>query len=131
MGRVPERCRNRRSFRQWADLLAISRVRTLRPAGFRFHCMPKACGHGLQGRLQLGLGSGRGGLHPHEEGAGGLAAVLLGVRNIAARHEQGAGDGMDDSGPVRAGQGQDVGGELVSSVTKNSLPAPGRPRSFW
>ena len=42
MGRVPERCRNSRSLRQCADVLAISRVRTFRPAGLRLHCMPKA-----------------------------------------------------------------------------------------
>ena len=46
IGSVPERCRNSRSFRQWAEVLAISRVRTFRPAGLRLHCIPKACATG-------------------------------------------------------------------------------------
>ncbi len=40
MGRVPERCWNRMSLRQCADVLAISRVRTFWPTGLRLHCMP-------------------------------------------------------------------------------------------
>ena len=88
---------------------------------------PERLRHGLQRGLQLRLGGRRRGLHPHEEGAGALAAVLLGVRDIAARHEEGAGDGMDDAGPVGAGEGQDVGGsQLLVSHEEQPTCAAGQ-----
>ena len=53
---------------QGADLLAHRVEAPLHAEGF---------GHRLQGGLDLGPGGCRGGFHAHEEGAGGLAAVLL------------------------------------------------------
>ena len=95
---VVEAVRRGAGHQQGADLPAGRVEAPLHAEGLR---------HGLQRRLQLGLGRRRRRLHPHEEGAGALAAVLLGVRNIAARHEEGAGDGVHDAraGPGRKGSG--------------------------
>ena len=106
---------------QGPDLASCRVEAPLHPEGLR---------HGLQRRLQLRLGGRRRRLDPHEKGAGALAAVLLGVRNVAARHQEGAGDGVHDSGPVGAGKGQDVGSSQLL-VSHGDQPTRARLAAVW
>lgn len=46
-------------------------------------------------------------VHAHEEAVGGRVAVLRGVDDVQVVLDQEAGDGADDPGPVRAGEGED------------------------
>ena len=129
MGRVPERCWNRRSLRQWADVLAISRVRTFWPTALRLHCIPNASATGSSAAWSSALAAAVVTSTRMKKLPGGRAAVLLRVRNIAARHQQGAGHGVHDSGAVRAGQGYYV--RLVQLlITHAYQPTRARPAVF-
>ena len=62
---------------------------------------------GLQS-LQIDGEIGGGEHHPHEEMTGLDVVELLGIENVLPVMGQEGGDGRDDAGAVRTGQGQDI-----------------------
>ena len=111
--RVPARQRKIRSFRQCPNFDTITSSRGL-VSSWKAKLMPNSLGRRGERRgeplqIQLVLG-GEGGAE--EEDLAFAVVELVVLDDVEAVSQQEAGDGLDDAGPLRAGQGQHAEGPL-------------------